>query len=105
LLAILVVSVSHGQTLESADWFEREIAAGVLWRYYRFDDLFGRPQSISYIEADLNNPDVSVEYAYRQTGLQKTSSMIPAQVSGAKAGINGSYFNTSSSEAIAPIFA
>lgn len=97
LLAVSVSAHCQEQTLANADWFHREIADGVVWRYYWFDNLFGSPQSISYIEANLDNPAVSIEFPYLQTGLQKTSSMIPSQVPGAKAGINGTYFNTSSS--------
>lgn len=83
------------QTLADAVWFERQIGNGVVWRYYLFDDLFHSKQSISYIEADLNNPNVSVEIPYLASSRAKTSSMIPGQFSNAKGGINGTYFDTS----------
>lgn len=83
------------QTLADGAWFERPLGEGVVWRYYLFDDLFGGKQSVSYIEVDLANPNVSVDFAYLATGLGKTSAMVPNQITGAAAGINGTYFNTS----------
>ncbi len=83
------------QTLEDADWFERELGEGVVWRYYLFDNLFGSKQSISYIDADLSNPNVSVNLPFLAAAREKTSSMIPAQFPDSIAGINGTYFNTS----------
>lgn len=83
------------QTLADADWAERELGAGVVWRHYLFSDLYGSPQSVSYIEADLTNPNVSVHIPYLAAARQKTSTMVPAQVPNAVAGINGSYFATS----------
>lgn len=82
------------QTLADADWFERDLGQGVVWRHYLFDDLHGSPQSISYIEADLSNPAVSVQFPYLEAARQRTSQMIPAQFPQAKAGINGTYFAT-----------
>src|SRR5690606_20600498 len=55
---------SGPQTFTNVDWFERELGDGVVWRHYLFDDLDGLKQSISYIEADLSNPNVSVEFPY-----------------------------------------
>ncbi len=95
LLATLVSGLARAeQTLADADWFTRELADGVVWRYFLFDDLYGSRQSVSYLEVDLNNPNVSVEIPYVATGRQKTSSMIPAQFPEAVGGINGGYFNT-----------
>ncbi|MBN1902836.1 phosphodiester glycosidase family protein [Candidatus Sumerlaeota bacterium] len=82
------------QTLNDADWFERELGDGVIWRFYLFDNLFGSKQSVSYIDADLMNPNVSVEFPYLVSGRQLTSSMIQQQFPDAVTGINGTYFNT-----------
>lgn len=82
------------QTLADADWFERDLGVGVVWRHYLFDNLFGSKQSVSYIEVDLTNPGVSVEFPYLAASRQKTSSMIPSQFPDSVAGINGTYFNT-----------
>lgn len=85
---------AHGNqtTFESADWFEREIGEGVVWRNYEFDNLFGVRQSVSYIKADLNNPLVSVELPYLQGSLQRTSQLVPSQVPDALGAVNGTYF-------------
>jgi hypothetical protein len=83
------------QTLTDADWFVREIGGGIVWRYYLFDNLFGSKQSVSYIDVDLANPNVSVEFPYLAADREKTSSMIPTQFPSSVTGINGTYFNTS----------
>ena len=95
LLLLCVSDHVEGQTLTDADWFKRELAEGVVWHYYWFDNLYNSKQSISYIDVDLSNSSISVEFPYLLTGLQKTSSMIPAKIPGSVAGINGTYFNTS----------
>lgn len=95
LLAALVSGPARAeQTLADADWFTRELADGVVWRYFLFDNLFGARQSVSYLEVNLNHPDVSVEIPFVATGRQRTSSMILAQFPDAVGGINGTYFNT-----------
>lgn len=100
-LALLVVlslqftvSAYPQQTLADADWFERDLGDGVVWRYYLFESLFGSRQSLAYIDVDLNNPSVTVDFPYLQTGRQLTSSMIQEQFSNSVSGINGTYFNT-----------
>ena len=95
VVCILVPAVVPGQNLAEADWFERELGAGVAWRHYLFDDLFGSTQSVSYVEVDLGNPDVSVGFPYLASARQRVSSMIPSQVVEPVAGINGTYFDTS----------
>lgn len=100
LLTVLFLPPLHGgtpQTLADADWFERELGAGVVWRHYLFDNLFGSKQSISYIEADLANPNVDVEFPYLASSRQKVSAMVPGQFPASKAAINGTYFNTGAS--------
>ena len=85
------------QTLADADWFTRPLADGVVWKHYLFDDLFGGKQSVSYLEIDLSNPSVSVEFPYLAASRQKTSSMTPAQFPTAKAAVNGTYFDVDAS--------
>lgn len=95
-LAVLAPLPAAGQqTLADADWFERELADGVVWRYYLFDDLFGSKQSVSYTDVDLTNPNVSVQFPYLAAARERPSSMIPSQFPDAMAGINGTYFDTS----------
>ena len=93
-LLALLVAPAMAEDFNTVDWFQREIGNGVVWRYYRFDSLFGSKQSITYIEADLGNPAVSVEFPYLASSRQATSSMIPAQFPNAVAGCNGTYFDT-----------
>ncbi len=94
LCTLITGSIPAEQTLADADWFERELGSGVVWRHYLFDDLFNSMQSVSYIEIDLTNPAVSVEIPYLAASRQKISSMIPSQFPEAVAGINGTYFDT-----------
>lgn len=95
LCVALLQSAPAAQTIADGEWFERPLGEGVVWRYYLFDDLFGGKQSVGYVEVDLNNANVSVDFAYLETGFGKTSAMVPNQITGAAAGINGTYFNTS----------
>lgn len=98
ILLLLMLATIPGfaqQTLADADWFERDLGDGVTWRFFLFDNLYGSMQSVSYIEADLNNTNVSVEIPYLETGYTRTSSMVPSQFPAAVAGMNGTYFNTS----------
>ncbi len=90
----LLVAPALAETFNTVDWFQRDIGNGVVWRYYRFDSLFGSKQSITYIEADLGNPAVSVEFPYLAASRQATSSMIPGQFPNAVGGCNGTYFDT-----------
>ncbi|MBI1289745.1 hypothetical protein GC173_00680 [bacterium] len=38
---------ASAQLLNGANWFEREVGDGVVWRYYHFDNLFSAKQSVS----------------------------------------------------------
>lgn len=96
-LAILVLGFAPlpaQQTLADADWFVRQLGDGVVWKHYLFDDLFGSKQAISYVDADLSNPNVSVTFPYLAAARQKTSVMVPAQFPASVAGANGTYFDT-----------
>lgn len=93
--------------LDDAIWFEREVADGIVWRYYHFDNLFGGKQSVSYMEVDLNNPNVDVKFNYREAYVgslpfgdpsfpRARTSILANEIPGAKVAINGTYFNTNS---------
>ena len=96
------------QLLDEAVWFEREVGAGITWRYYHFEDLFGGPQSITYMMIDLDNPAVELHLNYREAwvgpspGLdsplfpRQLTSVFAEEIPGSKVAINGSFFNTSS---------
>lgn len=91
---LCVIPSPAQQTLADADWFERELGAGVVWRYYLFDSLYGSKQSVSYIEVDLANPAVDIEFPYLASTRQRTSTMAPAQFPQAVGAVNGTYFDT-----------
>lgn len=92
--------------LDDAVWFEREVGDGLVWRYYHFDNLFGGKQSVSYIEVDLNNPSVDLAINYRDSYVgpspgvshpdfpRARTSILAPEIPGAKAAVNGTYFNT-----------
>lgn len=86
----------HAQTpaqqFAEADWFEREIGEGVVWRNHMFENLFGFRQHVSILEADLSNPAVEVIIPHIPTGLQRTTQMTPAQFADAVGSVNGTYF-------------
>lgn len=109
---LLPGTAAHAQTLQQlvddAPWFEREVGDGIVWRYYQFEEMFGGKQSISYMIVDLTNPEVDLALNYREAwvgpspGLsspdfpRELTSAFAAEIPGAKAAINGSFFNTDS---------
>lgn len=115
LLAVLAVALlavlaapAQAQLLAGANWFEREVGDGVVWRYYHFDSLFGAKQSVSYVEVDLNTPGVDLKINYRDSYVgpapaldsplypRQFTSVMAGEIAGAKAAVNGTYFNTQS---------
>lgn len=95
-LCALLFSTTHvgADELNNVQWFQRDIGDGVTWNYYLFEDLYGSPQSVSYIEADLDNPNVEVVLPYLASSRDQTSDLIPDQFANAVGGINGTYFDT-----------
>lgn len=111
LLLVGGVGSAPAQLLSGAVWFEREVGKGVVWRYYQFDSLFGAKQSVSYIVVDLADPAVDLTIRYREaavgpsppaTAPRVATSTFAGEVPGAKAAINGTYFNTSSYDSLNP---
>jgi hypothetical protein len=115
-VALLLTSFAQAQPANwnSAIWFERPVGDGIIWRYYQFNSLFSAKQSVSYMLVDLNNPNVDMAITYRNSyvgpspGVSSpdyprapTSTMAPT-VTGAKAAINGTYFNTLSYDSTQP---
>ncbi len=94
ILCLLSTADLAADELSNVEWFQREIGDGVVWNYYLFEDLYGAPQSVSYIEVDLNNPNVGVVIPYLASSRGRTSAIIPNQFPSAVAGINGTYFDT-----------
>ncbi|MCC5876851.1 MAG: phosphodiester glycosidase family protein, partial [Candidatus Sumerlaeia bacterium] len=94
--------------LDDAVWFEREVGDGLVWKYYHFDNLFGGKQSVSFIEVDLDNPNVDLAINFRDSFVgpspgvshedfpRARTSILAPEIPGAKAAVNGTYFNTQS---------
>lgn len=93
LLAGLCAS-AHAQLFAGVDWFRRDVGQGVTWRHYWFDSLFGSHQSISYLEADLDDPAIQIQFPYLASSRQQTSTFVPAQFPTAVAAVNGTFFVT-----------
>jgi hypothetical protein len=92
-LGLAAGAATPEETIRNAHWFEREIGAGVVWKYEHFDDLFSAPQSINLMEVDLSRPGVKPVIRYVATGFKRTS-VFAREVPGAAAAINGSFFDT-----------
>lgn len=95
-LAVSATTEAQAQGLadfHTVDWFEREIGEGVVWRQFQFEELFGVRQTISYIEIDLDNPNVEVEIPHLTSGGQRTSVMVPNQYPNALGAVNGTYYS------------
>ncbi|MDK2972677.1 MAG: hypothetical protein PWP23_2432 [Candidatus Sumerlaeota bacterium] len=111
LILAATATTAQAQLLSGANWFEREVGKGVTWRYYQFDDLFSSKQSISYMEVDLDDPDVDFQIRFREAAVgpsppaifpRAPTSTFAGEVPGAKAAINGTYFNTKSYDSANP---
>lgn len=75
-------------------WTETEVKPGLIWKKAHFEKLFDSKQSVNYIEIDLNHPDRRVAYTGVSTGFKRTSEFV--REAGAAAGINATFFNTTS---------
>lgn len=103
---------ASAQLLGAANWFEREVGDGIVWRYYHFDNLFGAKQSVSYMEVDLSNPNVNIALNFQPsytgpnpgTGHpdfpRQLTSVLAMEVPNAKAAVNGTYFNTKTNDPV-----
>lgn len=94
LAPVTIGAQSVAQKIADADWFSRPVGKGVTWKYYHFDQLFTGPQNVSIIEADLNDPDVSLDFGYRNGSLVRTSTMLQVDLTGVAAGVNGTFYRT-----------
>lgn len=117
-LAVIAVGCvglpGQAQLLDDAEWFTRSLGAGVTWKYYHFDNLFGAKQSITVVEVDASNPQVNFHIGYRDSfvgpspGLNSPlyprafTSTMAGEVTNSRAAINGGYFNTASYNADNP---
>jgi len=100
LLALGPLNEVQGQTdfggaansLAHAQWEEKTIADGIVWKYGQFGNLFDSRQSITIFEVDLSKDHIQVAVPHLESGFAKTSEF--GEGIGAVAAINGSFFNT-----------
>jgi hypothetical protein len=103
LLAVVLCfgSAGQGQTntqmIQSAAWYQRPLGVGVVAKSYQFDNLFGSPQAIYVVEADMNVAGVEIELPYRQNAAKLTVPSFAGTVPGATAAVNGNFFDTAGS--------
>jgi len=98
-LTPLALADADMDQIQNAEWFQREIAGGVFYKYYHFNDLFGGPLDIFVTEADLDNSGISVSFPNSPSGWQTVSTyagMTPNAVSV----INGNFFDISTGDCV-----
>ncbi len=93
LVPMAVFAQTDVQKIQNANWFEREAAAGVTWRYYHFDDLFSSQQDIHVASVDMDVEGNTVKIAYRAGGTRiPITSFVPDHANTACV-INGNYID------------
>lgn len=99
-LALLVPMATMAQTniekIQNALWSEREIAEGVVWKYYFFDDLFGGPQHVHVTSLDMSVPGNTIRVNWRPGDSRATVPQMALDYPNTVVGLNGNFFNTSS---------
>ncbi|MDM1295661.1 phosphodiester glycosidase family protein [Sphingobacterium sp. N143] len=89
-------SISHDEDLAeligTTNWNTKNVADGIVWKYYQFPRIFESKQYVNVFEIDLKK-GLKIEIPYVKTGFLKTSEAATAQ--NASVAFNGSYFNTS----------
>ena len=97
LIACLwLVSPALGQSSDSIAvvakaWNTTVIDKGMVWKYGHFDELFGSPQDVNFIEIDLRKYRKKVRIAADSVRLDSTSRIAAAH--NAIVAINGGFFD------------
>jgi len=86
-------STADSISIVSQVWISENIHPGLTWKKAHFNKLFDSRQMVNFLEIDLNHPEISVAFAGVPTGFKRTSEF--AKEAGALAGINATFFNTS----------
>lgn len=86
-------TVTDSLTIAQKTWASETIKPGLIWKKAHFENLFDSRQMVNYLEIDLEHPGISVEFAGVPTGFKRTSEFV--KEAGALAGINATFFNTS----------
>lgn len=88
-----VGSTADSLSIVEQPWGVQNIQPGLAWKKAHFENLFDSRQMVNYLEIDLNHPQISVSFAGVPTGFKRTSEFV--KEAGALAGINATFFNTS----------
>lgn len=86
-----VGKVDLKEILSKTQWKTKEVAPGLVWKYYQFPQIFDSRQYINILEVDLKK-GYKIEIPYVKSGFLKTSEA--ATDKNALMAFNGSYFNT-----------
>ncbi len=78
--------------LDETKWETEQVTAGIIWKYFHFNELFGGEQSVTIFEIDSRLVKLGIEYI--TSGFLKTS--VAGERAGAAIAFNGSFFDTSS---------
>jgi len=97
LLALsgLVHAATPETILRQAPWKNKEVGRGVTWRQCHLADLFGSPQNLNLLDADLKTSGVLVRIPYLAGGAQRTTSRLARETGGVAAAVNGNFFDRS----------
>jgi hypothetical protein len=87
--AFVTLAALLAAQIADAAWQSRPVALGVTWKSHRFAELFGAPQSVELLIAELREPQVAIRFAAGD-GLTATSAL--AAPTRAIAAVNGGYF-------------
>ncbi len=98
LLLLVIASSSTAQTVAeqivNAPWVVKTVGKGVTWKKHHFTSLFGAPQDVHIIEANLNTPGVTVRFPYSTGANRKTVSAFAGTMNGSAAAVvNGQFFD------------
>src|SRR5690554_2330881 len=86
-------STADSLSIVAQPWISENIHPGLIWKKAHFQNLFDSRQMVNYLEIDLNNPEINVAFDGVPTGFKRTSEFV--KEAGALAGINATFFNTS----------
>lgn len=95
-IALLVPVATMAQTdiqkIQNALWSEREVADGVTWKYYYFDDLFNAPQHVHVATLDMDVPGNTVRVNWRDGSNRVSVPTFAADYPNTVVAINGNFF-------------
>lgn len=86
-------STADSLSIVAQTWISKNIHPGLTWKKAHFENLFDSRQMVNFLEIDLDHPEISVAFAGVPTGFKRTSEFV--KEAGALAGINATFFNTS----------